>query len=142
MKRLLVLALLTLAVGCGGSSDATAPSGGTKAPNVVGSYSIQTVGGLPAPGVLIPNYNGVKVEILSDRYMLNADHTWSETFTFRYTDLTTSAVATTPGADYGTYFQNNTALVFTGTTGSVSASISGSTLTLVDQGVALVYRKD
>jgi hypothetical protein len=94
MKRLLVLTVLALAGGCGSASDSTAPGDG--APNVVGSYTLQTVAGIAVPGVLLANYQGTKIEVLDDAYTLNADHTWSEHGTLRSTDLTSGAVTTAP----------------------------------------------
>lgn len=95
------------------------------------------------PGVLLANYQGAKIEVLDDAYTLNADHTWSEHGTFRFTNLTSGAVTTAPESDNGTYVQNNTTILFTSpTNGQATASLTGSTLTVSDAGIPMVYRKN
>lgn len=132
-----IIRRLTMATCCGialaGCGDSTGPK------SIVGSYTLQTVNGGALPYILSQS-GANKTEILSGAFTLNADHTFSDQGTVR---ITQSGVATTTaGSASGTYVQNNTAITLTYSDNSVDmASINGKTMTLISDGVTLVYTR-
>ena len=132
-RALLALAAIAL-VGCGGDSTGVAAS-------AVGTWNLQTVNGsiLPATVAFVasPLY---RFEILSDPFVAGSDGHYTETFTTRETNG--SSVTTTTDSDFGTFVQNNGSLTITASDGTVStASISGDKITVNQDGVVLVYRR-
>jgi hypothetical protein len=134
--RKLLLALASLAViGCGG--DSTGPNA-----QVAGTWNLQTVNGSPLPYTVAflagpPVY---KLELISDTFVTAANGTYTEAFTSRETDGST--VTTSTENDTGTWSQNGSSLTVTASDGTVNtATISGNTITLNQQGLVAVYRR-
>lgn len=137
MRRTMLISLLTVAlVSCGGSSDSTGPSG-----SVTGTYTLKTVNSQALP-FLLQQDQTVKLELTDDEITLNADRSYSEVWHERAT-LSTGGVVTQPGADQGTYSVTNGAITTVSSIGqgSQSGSLSGSTLTLVVNGVTEVFKR-
>ena len=129
MKRLLFL--LIVLSGCGG--DATGPE------SVAGNYTLRTINGQNLPFVVVQVLVD-KIEVTAGSVRLNSDKTFSSSLTLATTDggTTTSATET----QTGTYALNGTAitLVFQASSPS-SGSISGNTLTIIDEGLSWVFKK-
>lgn len=134
MRRLVLALGAASLLACGGDSS------GPGNTNPVGTWNLATVNGsaLPYTAILIaPSY---KLEILSDRIVVNSDGTWSETFSYRETDA--SVVTTTTESDAGTWSQANSTLTITASDGTVStATISGDRITLSESGFVSVYQR-
>jgi hypothetical protein len=134
--RFVSSALLLLAVACGASDAATAPTSAS----VAGTWNLQTINGAGLPYVL-DQTGANKDELVSDVVTAVSTGSFTRTTTVRTTfngQVTTQSVA-----DAGRYSLNGTAVVFTfNSDNSVgTGSISGNTLTVADNGVALVYRR-
>ncbi|MFL5502173.1 MAG: lipocalin family protein [Gemmatimonadaceae bacterium] len=134
--RKLVLAIASLAViGCGG--DSTGPAG-----SVAGTWNLQTVNGSPLPytAVFLAGPPVYRLEIISDTFVAAGDGTYTEALTTRETNGTT--VTTTTENDHGTWTQNNNSVTVTASDGTVStASISGNTITINEEGLVGVFHR-
>jgi hypothetical protein len=139
LMRRLILALGTLALlACG---DSTGP-----VQSLNGTYDLQTVNGASLP-VTVSNDGFTREDILADAITVSGGSStsgsFSEVSTLRDTDLQTGGSSTfqdTP--NFGTYFINGTAVTFTFDNGTTAnGTISGSTFTVVDTGLSLVYRQ-
>lgn len=132
MRRLLLL--LAFVAGCG--SDSTGPASVT----VTGSYTLQRVNGAALPFILSQTTTS-KDEVTSGSITLNADGTFSNLFGVRSTSGAT--VTTTSVALIGVYQNTNAQVEFTPTTPAglarFNGSVSGSTLTIVQNGGSFVY---
>ncbi|MDQ6633272.1 MAG: hypothetical protein M3Z10_00770 [Gemmatimonadota bacterium] len=133
MRRALFLLALAALAACSGDSG-TDPNA-----SIAGSYSLRTVNGSPLPYIVAQSGSN-KYEITDDAISLNDAGTWSELWHDRTT--TNGQVTTSANTDGGTYTRNGTAITLNSTTsGAISGSVSGGTLTLTDQGVAAVYMR-
>jgi hypothetical protein len=135
MKKVLLALAAVALMGCGGDSTGV----GAK---VEGTWNLQTVNGSPLPYTAIFIANPLyKFEILSDQFVANANGTYTETFTTRETDGTNVTTSTDSGN--GTWAQSGSALNITDASdGTVSqATISGNTITVNQQGLVLIYRR-
>ena len=138
--RKIVLALLVGVAACGG--DSTGPG------SIAGRYTLQTINGNPLPFVVL-QVEGGKIEITAAHINLNADLTCSDSVTVRTT--IGGNVSTEVETDVCTYTINNQALTVTFvreepvggsiTTTKITLSITGSQLTLSQDGMVLIYRK-
>ena len=137
MKLKLALALLIapLMIACGDDDPA-----GPSADTVAGTYRLQTVNGAVLPFVFI-NQPGLRVEVISDEYVLNANGTFTTTITLRETEDT---VVTTSSDSYSGQWQvdGSNINLSSAEVGNERASFTnGNTLTFALTGVTLVYRK-
>jgi hypothetical protein len=136
-----VAALVALAPAACGGDNSTGPSH-----SVVGTYTLQTINGQPLPFLIFQGATE-KYEFISDVVAVNADYTYSETGSVRYTDLTTGAVTAQPFSSAGTWRETNGAIEFTDASdGSVvNGTVSGNTLTILEtvEGLqfTLVFRR-
>ena len=133
--RRVMMALGTISLlACGGDST------GPEVASAVGTWNLVTVNGSPLPFIIVQVQPSYKLELLSDRFVVNADGTYSETFSYRETDNGT--VTTTTDGDTGTWTQSNAALTITASDGTVSqAAISGDTITASESGFVSVYHR-
>ena len=131
-RTLFCLALAALAACSGDSStDPNATIGGT--------YTLRTVNGSALP-YIVAQSGANKYEITDDAITLTDAGSWTELWHDRTT--TNGQVTTSANTDGGTYTRNGTAITLNSTTsGAISGSVSGGTLTLTDQGVAAVYMR-
>jgi hypothetical protein len=140
MKRVLLVLASAALLGC--SSDKTA---GPTADVAVGVYTLQTINGSGLPFNL-GTQSGVTYEVLADAYSINADGTYSEQGTLRATQGGT--VTTQQEVETGVWQRNGTALTLhplassTGSLLAYSGSLSGSSLTITQNGLVGVYRKN
>lgn len=135
MRRLILALGAVSLLGCGGGD-----SSGPSVASAVGTWNLVTINGSPLPYTIVQIAPSYKIEVLSDRYVANADRTWSETFSLRETDAGT--VTTTTDSDNGTWTQANAALTITSSDGTVSsAAISGNTITISEGGFVSVYQR-
>ncbi len=141
MLRFLTIMTVVLAGGlltaCGDDGDAT----GTGGTSIFGTYALQTVNGTSLPFVLIQIGND-KIEVTAGSVRLNSDNTYSVSVTFRLTEAGTVTTETDTGA--GTYTASGSTIQFSDSgdgEGPFTGSISGNTLTIIDEGVAFVFRK-
>ena len=136
IRRTFLLLVGAVVLGACGGSDA--PVGPDR--QAIGTYTLRTVNDQPLPAVVFQDAT-VKIEVLSDVVTLNENGTWSETASLRATSAA-GAVGTQPSSDNGTYTLNGSALVLSsGQSGTTTATLSGSSLTIADAGLVLVYQK-
>lgn len=133
MRKLFAVLALALAAACGSDSATNVQA------SIAGTYSLRTINGTPMPFILAQT-GANKTEVTDDAITLNNGGTWTESGHYR---TTTNGVATTSSVvDAGTYTLNGTAITLTSAnTGVASGTVSGSTLTVVDQGLSAVYSK-
>ena len=129
-----VVAVLGLLTACG-SDSSTQPTSNT----IAGSWALQTVNGSTLP-FTYSQQGANKAEVLSDVATVDAHGAYTQITQVR---LTINGQVTTQSlSDAGTYTLNGTALTLKSNDGSsVTASLSGSTFTLVIDGVAYIYKK-
>jgi hypothetical protein len=126
---------------CGGGDSGTGPTTGTA---VAGSYSLKTVNGSPLPYTIIAQGTS-KLEITADVITLTANGSSSgsvsQLSTLRNTQ--NGQATTSTQTDAGTYTLNGSAIsIKWSSDGSISTgSLSGNSMTITDQGLALVYSK-
>jgi hypothetical protein len=127
--------LLTLGLACGG--DSTSPTA-----SIAGTWNLSSINGSPLP-FTIQQVGTTKLEVVSDVAILTASNSSSGSFTETTTSRLTQngQVSTQTSANSGTYTLNGTAVVFVSNTAGTSntGSWSGNTLTLAENGVALVF---
>jgi hypothetical protein len=126
----IVLAAGSLMVGC-------APD--TSPLDIAGIYLLTTVNGLPLPYVF-PQVGTTTAEVLNDKFTLTPDGTYAETGEKRF--ITDGLISFTFPADAGTFTRRGTAISLESLiSGSASATLQNGTLTLLDQGLTLVYQQ-
>jgi hypothetical protein len=131
----LVLAA-TLAACGGGDKDSTGPTGNAA---VVGTYTLRTANGQPLPTTVTAE--GLTVTVKSGSVALNADGSCSHRLEV------STVIGGTPINDTTTYFctypVNGNNVVATDTDdGAVTAgTVSGTTLTVAEEGISLVYQR-
>jgi hypothetical protein len=131
---LLTIVGLTL-VGCGGDPTGLGAS-------VVGTWTLQTVNGSPLPytDVFVAGPPLHRLEFVSDTFVAADDRTYTEAFTTRETDGTT--ITTSTNNRTGTWIQTSGSVIITNTDGNVStAGISGNTITIYQDPLVLVYKR-
>jgi hypothetical protein len=135
LRFLAVVASACMLAGCGSESVTAAVP--TMA-SIAGAYNLKTYNGVPVPTVIQPV--NPKVEVLSDQVVVKSDGTWSEAGEFRVTDQ--SGIFTQQETGSGTYTLTGSVLTFKDTNGVVtSATLNGSSFTIVDGGQTLVYTR-
>ncbi len=141
MRRFLTVMTVVLAGGlltaCGDDGDAT----GTGGTSIFGTYTLQTVNGSSLPFVVIQVGND-KLEITAGSVRLNSDNTYSISISLRLTEAGTVTTETDTGA--GTYTASGSTIQFSDSgdgEGPFTGSISGNTLTIIDEDVAFVFTK-
>jgi len=135
MRRILVsvFTAATVLLSACGSDSTTAPT----PTSIAGTWNLTTVNGAALPFVLQAS---PKIEILSDQIVILANGTFTQSTQARLTNGTTITTQTIP--DGGTYSLNGTAATFVFSDGSSgTATVSGSTLTIADARISLVYLK-
>ena len=142
MIRRVFLAVLIFGVtACGddGTGDDGTSDDGTRPESVVGTYTLQTVGGEGLPVVLEENPTFL-LELTAGIVTLNQDLSCTNSLTSRETRDGT--VTTGTNTDVCTYTLNNGAITLTiSANNTISGSISGSTLTLTSNFGVFVYEK-
>lgn len=128
------LALLALTLACGG--DSTGP---TEA-SVAGTWNLQSVNGTALP-FIVSQTGTNKVEITADVLTVTSSGSFTEITTLRTTQNGTATTQTV--ADAGSYVLNgNNATFQFQSDGSIgSGTVSGSTLTVSQAGLSLIYKK-
>ena len=123
---------------CGDDGDAT----GTSGTSIFGTYTLQTVDGTNLPFVLFQIGND-KLEITAGSVRLNSDNTYSLSISLRVTQAGTVTTETDTGA--GTFTATGSTIQFSDPgdgSGSFTGSISGNTLTIIDDvGFTFVFGK-
>lgn len=133
MRRLFFVLPLAAMLACSGDGS-TGPGA-----SIAGAYALTTVNGAPLPFV-VQQAGTYKYEITADTYMLAAGGSWTEV----RADRTTSngAVTTSTKTDAGSWSSNGTSITLTSpTSGALSGSVSGNTLSLSSAGNTLVFTK-
>ena len=121
--------------GCGSDSITTPTPIDNSA--VVGTWNLTTVNGAALPYVVREE---PRVELLSDRFVLLADGTFTATIAFRFSDSGADLVQSRE--DAGTYSFSGTVATFSfndQTTGT--ATVSGNTFTLGGADAPFMYTK-
>jgi hypothetical protein len=133
MHRFLV-GLLVVAIACGGDAS-TGPSG-----DVSGTYDLKTINGMPLPFVFPPS-GGTTTTITSSVLVLAGNGTYSEQIGVKAVTGTTTSTSTI--TELGTWTAFNGAITFTDHTDNVTyhGSVSGSTLTEINNGYTSVYQR-
>ena len=128
--RIAVVACASLALAC---TDATSPI------EFAGTYTLQTVDGLPLPYVF-QNTGATKVEALEDTFVLNIAGTYSEAGQKRFT--TNGVVTITFPVDAGNFTRRGDAVTLQSLLfGTWTGTVKDNTFTLVQSGLTLVYRR-
>ncbi|MFQ5529285.1 MAG: hypothetical protein ACE5FP_02960 [Gemmatimonadota bacterium] len=134
--RPVVMAILAggLLAACGdGLSISTGPGG----ISIFGTYTLETVNGESLPFLAFQVGND-RLEIISGSVRLNSDATYTTSFIFEWSESGTVI----PVTESGTYTVAGNTIVFTDSLGTFTGSISGNTLTVVDDdGATFVFRK-
>ncbi len=126
---LTVALAVSLLTGCG---DATGPEA------IAGNYALRTINGQDLPFILVQVLSD-KIEITAGSVRINSDNTYSTSVTVAITEGGTTTSET--GTSTGTYTLNGTAITFTSEGETFTGSITGNTLTIIDEGLTLVYQK-
>ena len=133
MRKLVAALFLATFVACGGDSVTDVNA------SIAGTYTLRTVNGSPLPYVF-PNTGTDKVEIIDDAVTVTDAGTYTEVGHARLTSGT--SVTTQVVTDNGTYTRTGTAVSFRSVDGTVSSgSVSGSSITIADVGLSLLYQK-
>jgi hypothetical protein len=119
--------------GCGGDSG-TGPRG-----SVVGTWNLQTINAQPLP-VVVDQQGADRLEITRDSFTFSTS-TFSQTTDFRLTQggqVTTGSVD-----DTGRYTVDGNALTvtFDSDGSSVTGALAANTITITDDGLVAVYRR-
>jgi hypothetical protein len=122
-------ATLATAAACGDSTG----SGG-----VTGTYQLKSLNGNPLPAIIIQVGND-KVEVTAGAVTLNSDNSFSFRLTIRVTEG--GSVTTEEDTSVGTYAVNANSVVFTSEGQSFNASLTGNTLTFIDEGFTYLFEK-
>ena len=121
-----------LLVGCG---NPTGPEA------IAGNYTLRTIDGQDLPFAIEAQTQmlDVEIELAAGSLRINSDNTFSLSLTLATTvgGTTTSETETTTGS----YTLNETAITLTSDGETVTGSIIGNTLTLIDEGLTFVYQK-
>jgi hypothetical protein len=133
MKKIF-LAFLTLTLAC--SNDSTGPT----QTSVAGTWNLQSVNGTALPFVLAQTGTN-KVEITADVLTVTSSGSFTEITTVRTTQNGSATTQTSP--DAGSYVLNGNNVTFQfQSDGSVgSGTVAGSTLTVSNTGLSLIYKK-
>jgi hypothetical protein len=134
MRRTIVVisaaAVTALSSGC---TPVTSPL------DLAGTYTLKTVNGAVLP-YQIPQVGPTSVVALNDEFTLTPDGTYAESGQEQVT--TAGIVSISPLIDAGDFTRRNDALTLESLLfGARPATVSGTTLTLVQNGLTLVYRK-
>lgn len=134
--KLAAIAVLGLAAAaCGGGGD----DGINEPVSIAGTYNLQTIDG-QSPPVVVFDEPGLKVEIVSGNFVLNANGSFTTTVGWRLTEGT--QVSTESETFPGTYTVNGSTVNFTYSDGDTdSATLAGNTLTFSEGGSSVVFRK-
>ncbi len=124
---------LALAAGC--ARDATGPAN----VQLEGIFHLAKINGAALP-FLLQQDSTFRVDVTESALTFNRDKTWSETTLYK---VNTAGTTTTPSQMvYGTWDLVNSAVELTSPQGfSEHGAIAGTTLTLLDGGFSLVYRR-
>lgn len=120
--------------GCGGDSGT-----GPDRASVVGTWNLQTVNGQPLPYV-IAQQGADKVELTRDSFTFSSS-TFTQTTDYRLTQG--GQVTTGSDADAGRYTLNGDAVTveFNSDGSSATGALAGNTITITDEGIVGVYRR-
>ena len=134
--RFIACLLLVATVACSGGDSPTQPTTASLA----GTWSLETINGVNLPYIAAQS-GADKLEIISDVITAVASGSFTQMTQIRVTQ--NGQVSTQSVPDAGSYTLNGTAVTFTfnsdGSTGT--GALSGNTLTVAEDGVALVYKK-
>ena len=130
MKKLLIVMAALDSLSC---KDSTGPK------VHVGVYTLRTINGQNPPQVVAQNSSGI-LEFTAGVVSLNADGTFSDRTDFRFTSGST--VTTDFVLVVGTYQRDGDNVTFFASGGgSYSMAYAGTSLTQVEEGITLVYRR-
>ena len=129
--------VLAVGLGLGACGDSSGPE---DEDDISGTYTLQTINGSPLPFTL-GEFEGFKLEIMSDVFLFNTNGTFRDISVVRETDNGVQTIST--DTIIGTFTQVNNTIVLTAEEGeSLTATLSGNnTMTAVGQGFTFVYRK-
>jgi hypothetical protein len=137
MRKVLAVATLalTMVTACG---DSTGPDGEA---NISGTYTLRTVNGQNLPFPLLVVGTTYRLEVTASTVSINANGTFTQSATLREVNGTNTTTETESAT--GTWTRTNNAISFRDSAdGTVfTGSLSGNTITLVDEGMTLVFQK-
>ena len=134
MRRFVLACAAVTLLACGGG-DSTGPVASAE-----GTWSLQSVGGSALPYTYaFDAATSHRSEVLSDVFELNADGSFTETFTTRDTQGTT--VTTETAADGGTWHQSGKTVTLTFADGSLAATINQDQITINTAAGVLLYAR-
>jgi len=138
MRRLAAAVLLLAAVMLPACGDSTGPGLGLGVST--GTYTLQTINGNALP-YTVDDGAGTVVVILSDAFTLQDGGRFTETFSLRVTENGTTTTESNTNAGAWTLAGTTVRLTFDVDGLSISGTLSGGVLTIVDEGLSLVYRR-
>jgi len=138
-----VIVSATILSGCGGD-DLAGPGNGGGAPDVVGSYDLQSVNGDNLPATILQTPDGI-VELISSNLLIRSDGNFVLDAAARAT-LTDGTSETVSDVTTGTWVLSGSTIVLVFDTGgcSESGTVSSNRITIeqdCDFGWRLVYEK-
>jgi hypothetical protein len=136
MRRTVAYFCLALAVACGGGDSPSAPT----QTSVAGTWTLQSINGTNLPFV-IAQTGANKAEVMSDVVTAVASGSYTQMTQVRVTQNGQASMQSFSEA--GSWTLNGSAASFRrNSDGSVgTASVSGNTLTLAEDGFAYVYKR-
>ena len=134
MRRFALACAAATLLACGGG-DSTGPVASAE-----GTWNLQSVGGSALPYTYaFDAATSHRAEVLSDVFQLNADGSFTETFTTRDTQGTT--VTTQTATDAGTWHQSGKTVTVTFADGSLTATINEDQITINTAAGVLLYAR-
>jgi len=135
MRRLGAVLAVAAMCGCGGGGDAAGPTTVATA-SEVGTYVLVTLNGRSLP-TTIPEA-GTSIEVISGSLTLAADRTVRVSTTYR----SAAGAAASTSEVSGTYSLQGSTLTFSYSNGGRNtATLSGATLQMLNEGVTWLYQK-
>lgn len=109
-------------------------------PSVTGTYTLRTINGSPLPYVLSETATS-KIEVLDRAFTLHQGSTYAESGHLRRTENGETTIVSTPAT--GTYRLEANSVSFQRNGGSslAIAIVNGNTMTFVEPGMTLMFRK-
>jgi hypothetical protein len=139
MRRLLLLTLAVVAIGCSSSSEPLTL--GTTDANIVGNFGLNLAAGQLLP--VVAGYTATQeVDLVADTMSIATDNTWIETSYFVLVAVADGSQTTSQTASSGSYAIANGQIDFTmlvGGNATFTGSVTGSTLSLLYNNTRYIY---
>lgn len=135
-RAVMAAGILLIAAACGGDDGPTAP---TQA-SIAGLWNLQTVNGSALPFILAQSGTD-KLEVLGDAITVAEGGTFTQLTQLRVTQGGQTSTEAVPDAGSYTLSGTTVTFIFDSDGSSGTGTLSGKTLTVAEDGISLVYRK-